>query len=171
MTHINEETLQAYIEGILSGQEEFEVMEHIAGCDGCADRFAGMMSEEKLVSPPPDLKKEILGRTVYRKNPVQAIQRMQERKREKRREFLAYSARVVFATAASVLIVFTMSVSTSSKQREMPVEIVQMRQQEKPRAEKKNLISDSLHKASGKMGDALQGFLTMFNRQEEEERE
>ena len=53
------------------------------------------------------------------------------------------------------------AVSTGSKQREMPVEIVQMRQQEKPEAERKNLISGSLQKASGKMGDALQGFLNL----------
>lgn len=53
MAHINKEMLQAYIEGILSRQEELEVMEHIAGCDGCAARFAGIMSEERLVSPPP----------------------------------------------------------------------------------------------------------------------
>jgi len=171
MAHINEETLQAYIEGILSSQEELEVMEHIAECDGCAARFADMMSEERLVSPPPDLKKEILGRTVYRKSPVQAVQKMQERKREKQKEFLAYSARVVFAMAASVLIVFTMSAGTSSRQREMPVEMLPIRQQEKPRAEKKNVISDSLQKASGRMGDALQGFLSMLNGQEEEERE
>ena len=109
--------------------------------------------------------------TVCRKSPAQAVRRMQERKRERQREFLAYSARVVFAMAASVLIVFTISVSTGSKQREMPVEIVQMRQQEKPEAERKNLISGSLQKASGKMGDALQGFLNLFGGQEEEERE
>ncbi|MCI8379299.1 MAG: hypothetical protein HFH72_12405 [Lachnospiraceae bacterium] len=171
MAHINEKMLQAYSEGILSRQEGLQVMEHIAGCDSCAARFAGMMSKEKLVSPPPDLKREILVKTVCRKSPAQAVRRMQERKRERQREFLAYSARVVFAMAASVLIVFTMSVSTGSKQREMPVEIVQMRQQEKPEAERKNLISGSLQKASGKMGDALQGFLNLFGGQEEEERE
>ena len=41
----------------------------------------------------------------------------------------------------------------------------------KPEAERKNLISGSLQKASGKMGDALQGFLNLFGGQEEEERE
>lgn len=98
---------------------------------------------------------------------------MQERKRERQREFLTYSARVVFAMAASVLIVFTMSANIDSRQREMPVEMVQMRQQEKPKSKagKKNFISGSLQKASGRMGDALQGFLTMFDGQKEEERE
>ncbi len=162
MAHINDKRLQAYIAGKISTQDEFNIMEHIAGCDICAARFANMMPEERLVSPPPDLKKEILSRTVYQSNPVQAIQRMQERKRERQREFLAYSARVVFAMAASMLIVFTLSAGSSSKQREIPAEIVQIQQQEKAEAEKKNLISGSLQKASGKMGDALQDFLALL---------
>ena len=64
--------------------------------------------------------------------------------------------------AASMLIVFTLSAGSSSKQREIPAEIVQIQQQEKAEAEKKNLISGSLQKASGKMGDALQDFLALL---------
>lgn len=171
MAHISEETLQAYVGNRLPVPQEREVMEHIARCDSCAARFAGMMTDDKMVSPPPDLKKDILNQTVYRRNPVQVMRGLQERKRERQREFLAYSARVVFAMTASVLIVVTMSAEIGSWQREPSVKLVQMQKQEAPKPERKNQLSASLQKASGKMGDALNGVLTMFDKQEEEERE
>lgn len=169
MAHISKEMWKAYEERTLSRQEELDMMEHIAQCDDCAGQFAKLITEEKLVSPPPDLKKDILVQTVYRRNPVQTIKEIQERKGEMQREFLAYTARVVFAMAASVFIVITMSFGAANKQKEIPAELIQI-QQQVPKSEKK-LISNSLQKASGRMGDVLEGFLAFFDKLDKEEGE
>lgn len=163
MAHITEEMLQAYAEGCLPAQKEMEVMEHIAVCDQCAEAFATLMTEEKQVSPPPDLKREILRKTVFHKNPVQTVQTIQERKREKQREFFNYSMKVIFATAASVFMVITMSSGFEGRQKqEMPDEIVQV-EQNVSEGEKKS-VSKSLQEASGKVGDAVTGFLDVIKR-------
>lgn len=183
MAHIREEMIQEYVNGRLSAEDERMVMEHIAVCDYCATRFASEMAKGALVSPPPDLKQEILKKTVYRTKPVHTVKGVLERKRERRRELLAYSARVAFAMAASIVMLFTMS-SYRGQIQQMPQEIVQTSQKtastwakeglvrqkasEKARedARKKETsgeserkkITDSLQEASGKVGETLSDF-------------
>lgn len=67
MAHLTEEILQAFVAGNLNAQTEAEVMEHIAHCDSCAEHFADLLAEENLITPPPDLKKEVLEQTLYQK--------------------------------------------------------------------------------------------------------
>lgn len=183
MAHISEEKLQAYVSGQLSVQDELAMMEHIASCDKCACYFADRVVKETVVSPPPDLRQEILEQTVYRICPMNTVKGIWERKREQRRELLAYSARVVFAMAASIVMLFTMSFSMDRTQQ-MPEEIIQVQQkkaftltrdgilqkkasqqaQERDRRKEeldeksRNKITDSLQEASGKIGEALSDF-------------
>ena len=70
MAHISEKMLQAYVRNRLPVKEEQAIMEHIAGCDRCAHRFAVHMEKGTLVSPPPDLKQGILEKTVNRKKSI-----------------------------------------------------------------------------------------------------
>lgn len=176
MKHISDEVLQAYVAETLSMQKEIEVMEHIAVCDSCAEHFASMMAEKNMVSPPPDLKSGILEQTVYRKSTVRTIQELQEKKREKQKEFLGYAVKVSVAMVASILMIISMSSNTGMRQNQELVQeqgivtgIISMNGQKAP--EKRNRISGSLQKASGIMGDALTGFLDIFEEQKEEERE
>lgn len=183
MAHISEEKLQAYISGQLSVQDELAMMEHIAVCDKCACHFAERMVKETVVSPPPDLRQEILEQTVYRIRPMDTVKGIRERKREQKRELLAYSARVVFAMAASIVMLFTMSFSTDRMQQ-MPEEIMQAQQEtvstlsrdkmlqkkasqqaeeedkrkEESDEKSRKKITDSLQEASGKVGEALSDF-------------
>lgn len=176
MTHMNDEVLQAYLAGELSIQKEIEIMEHIAVCDSCAKRFADGMTEKNMVTPPPDLKSGILEQTVYRKSTVRTIQELQERKRAKQKELMGYAVKVGLAMAASILMVISISSNGSIRQSEWGI-----KQQEtvvetpkgplQKEARKRNRISGSLQKASGKMGDALTGFLDIFEREKEEERD
>ena len=169
MGHITNEMLQAYVDGMLPVQMELEVMEHIAGCDNCASRFASLQMRENMVSPPPGLREDILQKTVYRSKAVWSVREIQERRREKQRELLVYCAKVAFAMAVSVLMLFTMPSGMRNTQRNMPMETMQI-QKEGTGAKRKNIVSTSLQKVSGQVGDALNEFLTIFDGSEEEER-
>ena len=173
MKHISDEVLLAYIAGRLSGQEEIEIMEHIAMCDNCAERFAGMLTEENMISPPPDLKSEILEQTVYRKSPVRTIQEIQERKRAKQRELLGYAVKVGVAMAASILMVISISTDSVTRQKHTQEAIGQELvigegQEEQGGRKNRNRISGSLQEVSNKMGDALTGFFDIFEKEEGE---
>ncbi|RKI40632.1 hypothetical protein D7V86_05265 [bacterium D16-51] len=123
MAHIEEELLQAYVRNRLPAGQEQAVMRHIAVCDSCARRFAALMEKGMLVAPPPDLKKEILEKTVNQKSPVSGQEGFWRKRSGQRKELLAYSARVVFAMAASIMILFTMSFQGNTER--MPEEIMQ----------------------------------------------
>lgn len=172
MMHISEDILRAYFAGALSVQEELEIMEHIAVCDSCAKRFADGITQEITVAAPPDLKSGILEQTVYRKSPVRTIQELQERKRAKQKELMGYAVKVGVAMAASILMVISMSSNSVTGQKLAGEEIRQNpvseeRQQERGVPEKRNWISDSLQRVSGKAGDALSGFWDIFGNKEE----
>ncbi len=179
MAHISEKMLQAYVRNRLPINEEQAVMEHIAMCDSCARRFAVHMEKGVLVLPPPDLKQEILDKTVDRKDFVFLVKDLSGKSGRQRKEWLAYSMRVVFAMAASIMILFTMSFQNDTGQ--LPREIAQTQekaafvfkrdsivkktiseriseQKEDPEREEKKKITNSLQEASGVVGDTLSGF-------------
>ena len=186
MAHISEKMLQAYVKNRLPVKEEQAIMEHIAGCDRCARRFAVHMENGTLMSPPPDLKQEILEKTVKRKSSVFMLKGLPERKRGQRRELFVYSMRVVFAMAASIMILFTLPVQDNSER--MPEEIMQAQEKtvlmftkdgivkkkasekaseeaegkKEAKGEEKRKLTDSLQEATGVLGDALSGFLEQF---------
>jgi len=182
MAHISEKMLQAYVSSRLPVKEEQAVMEHIAMCDSCARRFAVYMEKGILVSPPPDLKQGILDKTVGRKDFISPVRDLSEKCSRQRKELLAYSMRVVFAMAASIMILFTMSFQSDAGQ--LPREIVQPQEktalvfkrgsivkkaatekaseeeegkEDSDKGERKKFTS-SLQEASGAVGDSLTGF-------------
>lgn len=187
MAHISEKMLQAYISRRLPLREEQAIMEHIAMCDSCAHRFAVLM-EKRTLMPPPDLKQEILEKIVNRKSSVSVLKELPERKQRQRRELLAYSMRVVFAMAASIMILFTLPAQDNSER--MPEEIIQAQGKnvftftkdgivkkkasekaseeaegkKEANGEEKRKLTDSLQEATGVFGDALSGFIEQFHR-------
>ena len=170
MAHLTEEILQAFVAGNLNAQTEAEIMEHIACCDSCAEHFADLLAEESLITPPPDLKKEVLEQTLYRKSSVQTIQKVSEKAREKQRRFWIYSAKVGFAMAASLLMIIGMSADFPKKAEPAAIE-ESAYVEKKDSYQRKNPVSGSLQKVSGKMGDALSDFLAVVTRAEKEERD
>jgi Predicted transmembrane transcriptional regulator (anti-sigma factor) len=186
MAHISEELLQAYVHNRLPAGQEQAVMEHIAMCGSCARRFASLMEKGMLVTPPPDLKKEILEKTVNRKSPVSEPEELWKRKSRQRRELLAYSVRVVVAMAASIMILLTMSFQGNTGR--MPEEIMQVQKktvfvftkdgiskktvsektfedsEKKKESEQKanKKITDSLREMSGGIQEVLSDFWEQF---------
>ena len=182
MAHISEKMLQAYVGNRLPVKEEQAVMEHIAMCDSCARRFAVHMEKGILLPPPPDLKQEILDKTVDRKDFVFLIKDLSEKNIRQRKELLAYSMRVVFAMAASIMILLTMSFQNDAGQ--LPKEIVQTQEKttflfkrgsivrktvsekdseeeegkEDSDKEERKKFTNSLQEASGAVGDTLADF-------------
>lgn len=170
MAHVTKEILQAFVAGNLNAQAEAEVMEHIAQCNSCAEHFADLLAEENLITPPPDLRKEILGQTLYRKSPAQTIRQISEKAQEKQRRFWIYSAKVAFAMAASLLMI--VSISADFPRRAAPVAIEESAYAgKKDSYQERNPVSGSLQKVSRKMGDALSDFLAVITRAEKEERD
>ena len=161
MAHITEELLRECARGQLPLRERIQVMEHIAECDGCAGRFAALMGEAGMVSPPPDLKRDILRRTVHREASRQAAADRQRRRQKKTRDLFYYSARVVFAMAASIVMFFTMSFPEREQVRETPSVVVRERQSAS--GERKKPVVDSLQNVSGKMGGVLTDILDFLD--------
>ena len=160
------------------------MMQHIAKCDKCAADFAAQMMQQELLSPPPDLKKDILRQTIGK-------QKMSEKKWDVERKkwngaFWAYSAKVAFAMAASIVMLFMLpDYSVQSRQapfssegavsreqkifadstKESREKIAQAKKESEQKKEahkreqKEENIGDSLQKMTGRAGDALFGTL------------
>jgi len=165
MAHIEEQRLRAYVASRLSPCEEREIMAHIAGCDRCASRFASLLLESNAVSPPPDLQEEILQGTVRGSlsGHFLAVKAFFGRGEQRQREFFAYTARVVFAMALSLLMLVTMSGSLGKEQARPMAEFATEYQREPG----KGSVAELLQKASGKLGDVLEGFLDSLSGKEE----
>lgn len=184
MTHMNQEILQRYMMGMLSAEQEEEMMQHIAQCDKCAADFAAQMMQQKLLSPPPDLKKNILRQTIGKQSVTEKKQVIERKKRNG--GFWAYSAKVAFAMAASIVMLFTLSdYSVQSRQAQFAsegavsreqkifVDSAKERQQKIAQAKKESKkkkethkreqeegdIGGSLQEMTGRAGDALFGVL------------
>lgn len=184
MIHMDQKILQRYMMGTLSAAQEEEMMQHIAQCDKCAAEFATQMMQQELLSPPPDLKKDILRQTVGKQNVMGKKQVAEQTKRNG--GFWAYSAKVAFAMAASIVMLFTLSdYSVQSRQAQFASEGAVSREQKifadstkesrkkiaqakkeseqkkeaHKREQKEENIGDSLQKMTGRAGDALFGTL------------
>ena len=100
MKHITDQEITRYYAGELSRQEERELLSHIAGCTSCAERLAVAFPESELLSPPPEMKNQIL--TASRKVTAKTVS-LSSRQRT---EFYRYSAKVVLAMGMSLLLLF-----------------------------------------------------------------
>lgn len=99
--HLTREELEELMAADLSGEGCRSMMEHIASCSFCAERFAGLL-ENETVPPPAYLKDEILERT--RSLEVQTAKTVYTLSKKTR--FYLYSLKVGFALAASLYLLF-----------------------------------------------------------------
>ena len=184
MIHMDQKILQRYMIGTLSAAQEEELMQHIAKCDKCAEDFAAQMMQKKLLSPPPELRNDILRQTVGRQS-VTRKKWITERKKWNG-AFWAYSAKVAFAMAAAIVMLFMLpdysvqsrqapfsSEGAVSREQKIFVENTKERRINKVQAKKKAIekkemhkreqeegnIGDSLQEMTGRAGDALFGIL------------
>ena len=93
--HIDEFVLQRFIQGYLKEQEEIKVLEHIALCEQCAQRYSELM-EHKIIKAPVGMKDTILQKQKY-------IQKQEQRKRL---VFYQYCIKVGIGMAASLMFLF-----------------------------------------------------------------
>lgn len=84
MGHITDLQIRNFYLHRLRVDEEQELLEHAANCDFCSGRLAAGFPEEELLTPPPDMKEEIIERAG----------RIPTR-RQRRRAYYGYCTRVV----------------------------------------------------------------------------
>ena len=99
--HLTEEQLKYLKTADLSDPGLRGMLEHMADCTFCADRFAGILTEN-LVPAPAYLKEEILEKT--RSVKMQTVKAA--RRASKRTRLFLYSLRVGFALTASLCLLF-----------------------------------------------------------------
>ena len=91
--HLSQWTLTALKAGILSEVELLRSTSHIADCESCAIAYADSFSLDELVEVPFGFADEITRKLYYDKN--------------KNREFIFYSTKVIAAVCLSLIIVFS----------------------------------------------------------------
>jgi len=97
--HLTQETIAALWQGSLDPAEEMEALGHIAGCETCAEAFAGWAEEEMELLPlPAGLEEQVAAR-------VGRLRR--ERQANAGREFWGFTLRVGLSAAAAIALLFT----------------------------------------------------------------
>jgi len=99
--HVTAEKLKAWAAGQLSEAEERQMLEHIGGCDYCAEQMARFL-EGDLAEPPAYLQEEIMERS--RQPDVRTARTIYET--SKRMRLLVYSLKVGLAVAFSLFLLF-----------------------------------------------------------------
>ncbi len=97
MTHADDLTLKLLLKGELGSTETAQLMQHIAECDGCADRFAELTLSMATLEPPSGLYEEVLAATA----------KEQSGQRKKQESLLMYSIRVIAGVCAAIVMLFS----------------------------------------------------------------
>ncbi len=101
--HVTAEKLKAWTEGRLSAAEERQMLEHIGGCNYCAEQMAQFL-EGDPAEPPAYLQEEIMERS--RQPDVRTARTIYETSKHMR--LLVYSLKVGLAVAFSLFLLFFM---------------------------------------------------------------
>lgn len=107
MTHLTQEQIQHLKQGNITNEKNIEYLEHISQCEYCANQYANSFLENDLIETPPDLRQNILDETVYKKSALETLQMLERKGHQKKKEFLCFTAKVVFAMCAVTVMLFS----------------------------------------------------------------
>lgn len=124
--HIGNGQLEDYMAGRMSKAGQEKLLEHISVCTSCAGRFAAAIQKQELVPPPPGLKRDILKKTVCKKEIQENLiyRLLSFRITREKKEYWLYSVRVVFAVVVAVIMILVPSdrfYSTDSRNKNIIV--------------------------------------------------
>ncbi|CDA28865.1 hypothetical protein [Eubacterium sp. CAG:156] len=119
MNHLKDEEIISYYNHKLEQNEEMNLIEHVAGCTECAERFANLFPVEELIEPTDNLQNEIeakLNDEKYQKRVKTSGEKHESKAKiipltkykSKKTEWFSYSSKVVVAAGIAVLMVFNM---------------------------------------------------------------
>lgn len=109
--HIDGETLTRLKNGGLPMKEKLEVMAHVAACSRCATSFAETYDDQELLPLPPGFIEEM----ALKCSPSTLLPlRPGAKKKDKKKEFFAYSLRVSVAACMALVLLFSGSFSQGS---------------------------------------------------------
>lgn len=124
VTHMNKEDFLRFQQNLMNQTEKEAFLNHIGGCDYCADYFATLLSDD-IILAPRNMKANILMAT--KRPDVVLAKKMKET--SKRLQLFWYSLKVGTAMACALLLLgFTLQVSNPPTIQ--PVEVVQKNPEE-----------------------------------------
>lgn len=109
--HRDIDTLIRLKQGRLPLEEKLAVMSHLAACGQCAESFAQLYDEQELIPLSPDFVEEMTDK--LSPLPPISIGEM-KKKKDKKKEFYAYSFRVSVAACMALVILFSGNFSQGS---------------------------------------------------------
>ncbi|MGO5051484.1 anti-sigma factor family protein [Lachnospiraceae bacterium LCP25S3_G4] len=103
--HVEQLTLQRFLEGTLNTEQYMEVLEHIAECEYCAEEIAVVEMQESRVKAPAYLKEQILTRS--QAPDIQAA--IRAKKTSKKMQLFYYSAKTATAVIGALLLLIAVT--------------------------------------------------------------
>ena len=97
MTHADELKLKMLLTGELDSSQSTALMQHIAECEECSERFADLTLSIATVSPPEGLYEEVLA----------AAAKEHTAQQKKQESLLMYSIRVIAGICAAIVMLFS----------------------------------------------------------------
>lgn len=107
MKHLTDEEILQYYSHVLRPQEEKNLLNHTAQCSYCAGRLASAFPDNELITPPAELRNQIL-RSAHKIRPSKVHQK---------REFYFYSAKVILAMSMALFLLLSSNFTEFSFQQ------------------------------------------------------
>lgn len=97
MTHLSDDEMKNILSGKTNPDESKFMLEHIASCDLCSQRFADCSLNMAALTPPEGIYEEVLNAAAKEKSD----------RRKKAEVLFLYSMRVVTGVCAAIVLIYT----------------------------------------------------------------
>ncbi len=152
MNHVTDTEIQLYYLHKMNPDEERGFLEHIAGCEYCAGRWASGFPKQELLSPPKSLREDIQ-KQAFGNRLLQA--------RRQYREWYWYSAKMILAMSLAIVMLFVSDFSGVLYEGRHPQAGIVQQSREYHEG---NKISRQIRQQTEKFGGVLQGWSESIGR-------
>ena len=97
MTHLSDDEMQKILSGEINAEESEIMLNHIANCEICSQRFAECTLNRAALTPPEGIYEEVLNAAAKEKSD----------RRKKAEILFLYSMRVVTGVCAAIVLMYT----------------------------------------------------------------
>ena len=106
--HLTPDIMAALKDGRLSGTEAISALEHIGECERCAEAFAGIYRDSKLLELSPGFRSAVFSAVEKEKRTVPVVK---ARRENEKRELFRYGFRVSIAACITLALLFSGSIN------------------------------------------------------------
>lgn len=157
MKHLTDEEILQYYSHVLRPQEEKNLLIHTAQCSYCAGRLASAFPDSELITPPAELRNQIL-RSAHKMHPSKAHQK---------REFYFYSAKVILAMSMALLLLLSSNFTDFSFQQREHQNLYTTEQDNSNRQKQytsKNKIASAIRQTSTAVNETFGEWSSQINK-------